>query len=310
MGTPGGKITVTIDGIPFISAENFTITNTLLRVATASDISFKDNISFVIGDKIYSGLGTNSSGSYSNNFKIFDTKTNTWIDGPVIPAGMSIRKQALCFVLNNKAYMGMGRTASSNLKDWRFDPADNSWSRLTDYPVAGYSGACFVVNGTAYVMGAPSVDNGNIYQFDPVAKSDSGSWNLKKNQVLPAISTTSFSMGPNGYIIGGDMGPDGLVNEVNKYTPSSNTFTIAGQGTTPPLNDVPRLVLNNNGFLKGYLFYSGIPSSIYQFEPFNDKLIDLHTTLPDSFAGQYNSAVVNGIGYIWTASGTVYRYLP
>ena len=307
MGTSGGKITVTIDGIPFISTENFTITNTLIRVATASDISFKDNISFVIGDKIYTGLGTNTTGSYSNNFKIFDTKTNTWIDGPVIPAGMSIRKQALCFVLNNKAYIGMGQTASSNLKDWwRFDPTDNSWSRLTDYQVAGYSGACFVVNGIAYVMGAPSADNGNIYQFDPVAKSDSGSWTLKKLMAVPAISTTSFSIGPNGYIVGGDMGPLGIVNDVNRYVPTSNTLTIYGQGTTPALNDVPRLVLNN----KGYLFQSGTTSSIFLFDPVTNKLIDLQTTLPDSFTGQYNSAVVNGIGYIWTSRGTVYQYLP
>jgi N-acetylneuraminic acid mutarotase len=275
-------------------------------VTDGSGLNFQDNISFVYGDKIYVGLGISASGSYMNSFKIFYTTTNTWSDGPVIPAGMSIRRQAICFVIDNKAYIGMGRTATSSLKDWwRFDPSDNSWTPLTNYPVAGYSGACFVVNGTAYVMGAPSIDNGNIYQFDPAANSGLGSWKLRKNQVLPATSTTSFSIGENGYIVGGDIDSK-MVNDVNRYIPSSNTFYIHGQGSTPALNDVPRLVLNN----EGYLFYTAATNSIYLLDPATNKLIDLQTPLPDVFTGQYNSAVVNGRGYIWTSSGKVYRYLP
>lgn len=306
-GTTGGKITVTIGDETCISDTEFTVTNTLVHIADGSGLSFKDNISFVYGDKIYVGLGTTTTGTFVNNFKIFNTTTSAWSAGPIIPAAMSTRKEAICFVLDNKAYIGMGRSSTSELKDWwRFDPSNNTWTQLTNYPVTGYSGACFVIKDTAYVIGAPFTDYGNIYQFDPAANSGLGKWNIKKNMVLPAISTTSFSIGDYGYIIGGDTGIE-LYNEVNRYLPSSGEFKIFGQDPTPPLNDVPHLVIN----FKGYLFYTKATfNTIYLYDPVIDKLIDLQTPLPDNFTGQYNSAVVNGSGYIWTNSGKVYKYLP
>lgn len=66
------------------------------------------------------------------------------------------RATATSFVINNKAYITLGRIGgkhTSSIKDcWEYSPSDSSWNRKTDFPGHGRVGAIAeVVAGKAYV---------------------------------------------------------------------------------------------------------------------------------------------------------------
>jgi len=72
-----------------------------------------------------------------------------------IPNGLE-RATATSFVINNKAYITLGRQGGRGsvwLTDcWQFDPENNTWTRKSDFPGKGRVGAIAeVVDGKAYI---------------------------------------------------------------------------------------------------------------------------------------------------------------
>lgn len=84
------------------------------------------------------------------------------------------RTSAVAFVLNGKAYVGMGLYIRSRylLRDfWCYDPASDSWDSLRmDFPVAGRIGAVgFAGNRYAYVRTGSDRERtyADFYRFSP-----------------------------------------------------------------------------------------------------------------------------------------------
>jgi N-acetylneuraminic acid mutarotase len=92
-----------------------------------------------------------------------------------IPEGLE-RATASSFVINNKAYITLGRQGtkgSAGLTDcWEFDPENNTWTRKSDFPGKGRVGAIAeVVDGKAYI-GFGFNSGSSVYGEDTVAFPD------------------------------------------------------------------------------------------------------------------------------------------
>jgi len=127
-----------------------------------------------------------------------------------IPAGLE-RATASSFVINNKAYLTLGRQGAKGcvgLTDcWEYDPLANTWLRKSDFPGKARVGAIAeVVDGKAYVGFGYNPASG-VYGTDTVAFPDmwmynpeNDSWTKradfpKKTPDLdaPVVSCSSFT---------------------------------------------------------------------------------------------------------------------
>jgi N-acetylneuraminic acid mutarotase len=136
-----------------------------------------------------------------------------------IPAGLE-RATASSFVINNKAYLTLGRQGtkqSVGLTDcWEFDPTTNSWTRKADFPGKGRVGAIAeVVDGKAYigfgfnsgssVYGTESTIFNDFWMYNPQNNSweEKSSFPKDPNQLdAPLNSCSSFVNNNNIYIVG------------------------------------------------------------------------------------------------------------
>jgi len=282
-----------------------------------------DGVSFVIGNKIYYGLGYKAisftpniyTADYNNDFRIFNTSSKTWSAGPTIPAGMAPRANASCIVSNGKAYIGGGTINDAGW--WEYDPSltgDAAWKQIPPHPSYTGGNHVAVTTGKAAYAGAPS---SYLYQLDAT-----GNW-IKTNVTLiySSFAGSCFILGDSLYVIGGHYIPfNGIPRTVSigfKYN-LSNGQSYLGVGNFPyPIFGQPTFNLNR----KQYILYNG---STFLFDPITEKWTDLSIQTP-VFKGAgipygvdalnvtsytYNAAVINGAAYAWTPSGQISRFVP
>ncbi len=169
-------------------------------------------ITFVIGDKGYIVSGETLSGTTLNQFWEYNFSTNQWTNKGNSPLGK--RADASAFVVNNKAYMGLGyEIGSSGTKlyknDWvQYDPATNSFVSMASFPAFRRADADgFVINSSVYVgCGLNATDNFNdFWKYS----TSSNTWTQQPNYpgtITPySYSMSGFTVGSYGYIVKGDI---------------------------------------------------------------------------------------------------------
>lgn len=180
-------------------------------------------VSFSIGGKGYIGTGEYWNGAGNTYFKDFyeyDPITNIWTTKASFPG--EVRSEAVCFVISNKAYVGVGRNdVSGNKKDfWEFDPALNSWRQIPDFGGAARFGAIgFSVNNKGYVgLGWDGSYAKDIWEYDPAVNQ----WKQKGN--FPGtgfFDGVSFTIGSRSYV--GTGYP--AANDFWEYNPLNDSWT-------------------------------------------------------------------------------------
>lgn len=108
-------------------------------------------VSFQIGDYMYVGLGIGVNGAEYKNFYKYNLKTGIWDNTqPVTDFEGEARHAAVAFVLDGKAYVGLGFRVGRYYSDvtvnrkyfydfWEYDPTlegtgTNPWRQIDDYP--------------------------------------------------------------------------------------------------------------------------------------------------------------------------------
>jgi len=168
---------------------------------------------------------------------IFISSCNNAADSPystltfnkVSPMPGTGRASAVAFVIDNKAYVALGRSAvwSRSLNDcWQYDPTDSSWTKMADFPgIARVKATAAVVNGKAYVGLGFNISLG-VYNFDACLKDfwmyDPANNSWTKMADFPSNFTDacgSFVLNNEIYATSG-MNGAGFGNEVWKYVPA------------------------------------------------------------------------------------------
>lgn len=155
------------------------------------------------------------------------------------------RAGSVAFVLNGYGYFGTGTNTESDanhFKDfYRFDPSDNSITRIADYPAPITGGFSFVLNGRAFVGG------GFVYFKDPniidepwlglreyIPSTDS--WVYAPSLPANFVNSIAFNIGGKAYV--------GMGNHhanFYEYDLANNTWTLkttfpgAGSGRVLPV---------------------------------------------------------------------------
>lgn len=102
-------------------------------------------VCFVIGDYAYVGLGIGVNGAEYNNFYKFDRKQGAWLTKPIAPFPGRPRHAAVAFVIDGKAYVGLGYRVGKAWTEtnenkrffydfWEYDPETDKWEEVANYP--------------------------------------------------------------------------------------------------------------------------------------------------------------------------------
>ena len=189
-------------------------------------------ISFVIGGKIYVGLGSNydanTKGATYVDFYEYDPATDKWTEKSSFRGGG--RDQPVSFVIGNKGYVGTGNTdpfsAATVTNDfYEYDPATDKWTQKTSLTGTARCRAFgFALNGKGY-LGAGEDRNvsklSDFYEYDPTADK----WAKKADFPEANARARGFDFGAVGMVAGGRAGnSNSLSNTVYQYNPAENTW--------------------------------------------------------------------------------------
>ena len=120
---------------------------------------------FLLGDKLYIGMGLNLLNfNNTNDFWEYDVTNNIWTSKKDFP-GLG-RTDGLSFTFNGEGYFGFGQGRNINTGEqgsfsdlWKYNPADDSWEKIADFPVGSkHEVYAFVLGNSLYFGGGYGSD--------------------------------------------------------------------------------------------------------------------------------------------------------
>jgi len=180
---------------------------------------------FAINGKGYVAMGSNYvNDEYMSDVMEFDPVANTWTAKSelVSPSGDMGRYAVACFVINNKAYIGLGKKFPEQAFDefsdfWAFDPTANTWTPVANFPAGPRSYPTTYSTGTIGYVGTGISDlfsMQDFYFYNPA----SNTWTQRANVPgTPRAFAISFYIGNHGYL-GLGAGYDETQSYIYRYT--------------------------------------------------------------------------------------------
>lgn len=236
-------------------------------------------MSFVLNNKIYAGGGYVGGGSVAD-WQEYDPVSDNWaVKTNYLPGGAN-RSAGITFVINGKAYLGLGaehylsfppQPAPKQLNDlWTYDPAQDKWTQLASLPDVGRTAsAVFVLNNKAYIVGGETSSTGTltdqVWEYDPATDK----WTAKGTYPGGAMrNAMAFSINGKGYVTGGAMSSGGTKKtyEFNGSTwkPKSDFIDSARQGSFC-------FVADNKAFVGCGGTFGSVATSFFTYDPATDK---------------------------------------
>ena len=200
-------------------------------------------VTFSNGTKGYAGTGALvSNNTYLQDLYEYDPVANSWTAKAPFSPGTRGDIDHVSFVINNKAYLGMGAVTQNSpnpLKDWwEYDIGANAWTQKANFPGAtgrlGASGFAICNKGYAGLGADATTAYADWYQYDPVANTWSPCTNYPGG--IRADAPT-FVIGNSGYVVDGAFTTSGLWEFKNGGTLTlSASATTVCQGSSVTLN--------------------------------------------------------------------------
>jgi len=212
--------------------------------------------SLVLNKKLYiSGGYSGFTLGYNNNTIMYDPILNSWT--PKASPAEANRTGGVSFVINGKAYMGLGAKnilglspAESLLLDmWEYDDSLNKWTAKAIFPDSGRTfSAVFVIENKAYIAGGNKTTKHkgttDLWQFDPIENK----WTKKANLPMALINASGFSNDQFGFVVAGmDTGRVGQ-NKLFKYDPRLDKWSKQADFPLKENQGGVSFVIKNNAY--------------------------------------------------------------
>ncbi|MEL6558851.1 MAG: hypothetical protein AAFQ94_11755 [Bacteroidota bacterium] len=258
--------------------------------------------SFSIGDKIYLIIGNSfdpnrPTSSIARLFE-FDVQRNKWTRKQNFPG--TPRSFPVSFVVENKAYVGLGRNSIEDLNDfWCFDPETEGWTQVDDYPgEARVAARGFTIGNLGFVGTGLSKDGTHLKEFWAFDPNSRGKDKWTRQPDLPGEvrqNASGFSIDGVGYL-GAGRNQSGLLTDLWSFTPEEGWSRIAdmANGVLPMGGD------GNLGFAvdgEGFIAGAGYRNrGIIAYSPKETSWVrvsDMPTLPEEQFA-----VVCNGTAYV------------
>jgi len=203
------------------------------------------------------------------------------------------RKNAISFVIDNVAYVGLGIDFGYNELDdiWKYNKDTDSWSFLCQFPGGAREYAfVFVIDDKAYIGGGVHCSKA-FWVFD----QSSNQWEQKKDcPESTGYSGVGFSIGSKGYILSDEGFSEGHLYE---YNPDDDNWNI--KSSFPGYLNYPTAFVTNQ---KAYVGISGYSREIWIYEPISNSW-SLETIFPGKAWRSSKTILIEKIAYIiggWT----------
>lgn len=240
------------------------------------------------------------------------------------------RAGAVCFVINDTAYVATGYDGTNRLKDtWAFHPT-KGWSQRSIMPAlaaARNSAVGFAANGKGYVTTGYDGYNRlqDTWEFDPL----SNSWMQKAN--LPdqtngtvgsgaRMGAVGFALLNKGYVCAGYTGSH--MKDLWQFDPTNGTMGTWTQKTSINTSDKRRdaavLVYQDKAYIVTGTNNGVVSSEMNMYDPASDswtKKRDIANVSSENYDDNYSSIVrgsavafvLNGKGYVTTGENGSYN---
>lgn len=177
--------------------------------------------SFVLNNEGYV-VGGLTDTEFTRKMYSYNPNQNDWDNelswGGETGSGQN-RGSAVSFVINNKAYVGLGEgNSAAYYKDlWEYDPVNQTWTQVADFAGSARHGAVSFATPTHGYVGTGQSETGlmkDFYKYDPTTNS----W-MQINDFSGSARkyAVGFMMGAQGYVATGDDGV--LKNDLWQYHP-------------------------------------------------------------------------------------------
>ena len=155
-----------------------------------------------------------------------NAQTFSWKQKATLP-GLS-RWGAYKFVIGNLGFVGGGYHNSSLTDFWQYNPINNVWTQMSNWPIATRTAGSFSIAGYGYVVGGIVSPGSNItnsmYQYNP----SNNTWLQKASYPgIPVYGAASFAIAGKGYYGVGNAGvaTGPYYNDFYEYDPVNNSWT-------------------------------------------------------------------------------------
>jgi len=240
--------------------------NTWVQIADFAGAARTNAVAFTLNGKAYVGLGhPDYLSSPFKDFYEYDPSTNQWTKC-ANDFGGTARSGAVCFVIENKAYVGTGADSNGTTKDfWSFD--GTNWTQL----LSKFSGeerssaTSFVINNKAYISGgfydgSYFMQLSDIQEYDPATDT----WTEKEyadGLNLSINGATAFTYNGIGYICYGNkknvISYDPVTNKIENMGDEFNFGNNRDNPISFLFQGIPYVGLGSNG-LSTTAYYSDI----------------------------------------------------
>jgi len=222
---------------------------------------------FSINDKGYICGGKKGPANYSDEFWEYNTTTDSWSQLSAFPGG--VRYQLASFVVNNKAYVGLGVDLDVFRKDiWEYDPVAAVWTQKNDF-LGSERGAVstFSFNYRGFVcLGGDGGYKKDVWEYNPFEDT----WSIRANFGGSARKNAiSFVSGDTAYV-GTGKGISGKKMSFYAYVPyqsalklTENTDLIDVNIFPNPVNDKINIQIHSNQ-VKSVSIYNLSGQEVYQ----------------------------------------------
>lgn len=231
-----------------------------------------------IGEKIYVGLGYSSSlgnSQVSNDWYEYDPATNKWTSKSDFPG--TARANAVAFVINGKAYIGLGtnydRQSKTDLYSdfYEYNPATNIWIKKGDFTGKPRDQPVYFTIGDRGYLGTGNVDASQPYNTREFYEYDAAkdAWTRKADFFGSSrCRSVGFSINNKGYIGGGE--DDSITKQSDFYEYDADTDKWTTKASLPTAIARARgFSFNNVGYIVGGLGQTQNTNmnDIYKYNP-------------------------------------------
>jgi N-acetylneuraminic acid mutarotase len=261
---------------------------------------------FSVNGKGYICGGKKGPANYSDELWEYKPSTDTWSMLQAFPGG--VRYQLASFVVDNKAYVGLGVDLDIFRKDiWEFDPSTNLWTQKNDF-LGSERGAVstFAFNYRGFIcLGGDGGYKKDVWEYNPYDDS----WSIRADFGGSARKNAfSFVINDTAYV-GCGKGISGKKMSFYAYVPyksalSLNDFKNIELSTYPnPINDILTIKINTAN-IHSIAIYDMVGKEVYTTVINSDQLSINRTNIS---SGTYLLVAKNTFGQPITSKKLIFN---
>ncbi len=204
-------------------------------------------IAFATDTKGYVGLGQGNGIPFFNDLWEYDPVTLSWTQKANFIG--SARRLAVCFEINNIAYVGTGQDANGFTNDfYKYDASTNTWSQITDFGGSARKGAVgFTMGAQGYVgTGDEGILVNDFWQYEP----ETDTWTEKATFPGTARSgACGWGIFPSAFIACGYDNSFNYKKDVWEYNYYADTWTQRSNFDGPKRTSATAFVIDGVAYL-------------------------------------------------------------